>query len=258
MYDLQHFLYTSISFAITAVILVVVYKKLHTPAQKDAVLKISAIATVILHYSSLWVDFFTTGTAEMQESMLLPIYPCNVAMWLLLITAFCKRKLGKAFQMLAEITFYLGLIGGVVGIVINENYANTPSLADWDILKGLLSHSTMLLGCIYVLVGQYIRIRVYNLFAVVIGLLGLIVDGYIIIGLYRLAKLDPPNCMFLLENPFPQITWFNPYILGVFAVILVFITTALVEQLTLKKEERWYSVLQSKMQRKTKEKEERI
>lgn len=247
MLDLKHVLYIVISFVITAFLLIVFYKKLRTERGKDNILKVSAVLTVILHFSSLWVSFFRTGTAEVQDSMLLPIYPCNIAMWMLLITAFYKNKEGRAFKILAEITFYLGIVGGVIGIVFNENYASTPSFADYEVLKGLLSHSTMLLGCLYVLVGGYIRIRVDNILSVVIGLLGLIVDGYIIIGMYRLCKLDPPNCMYLLENPFPQITWFNPYILGIFVILLVFAVTAIYEQIALKKEERWYRKVEEKL-----------
>ena len=242
MFDLPHILYTVISFAITAVLLILCALFIKDNKSKKRILKISALSTVILHYSSLYVDYFTTGSATVESVMLLPIYPCNVAMWFLVAVAFMNEE-KKFFKYLAEATFYLGLTGGIIGIVLNENYMNTPSLADWDILKGLLSHSTMLFGCLYLLVGDYIKIRVSNLISVA-GMLGfLLIDGIAIIWLYRLFNLTPPNSMFLLGTPFPNLSWLNTWTVGLMAVAVCFVATALYEQIALTKEERWYSKL---------------
>ena len=253
MSDLPHTLYTLISFAITAVLLIVFQKYLTNEKDKKLVLKISAISTVILHYSSLYVDYFTTGEATISNTMILAVYPCNVAMWFLVIVAFTKDIHSKFFKHLAEATFYLGLVGGVIGIVINENYIANPNLADWDILKGLLSHSTMLVGCIYLLTGGYIKIRVDNLISVTGMLLFLVLDGGIVIGLHKLCQLDPPNCMYLLENPVPALPWFNTWLIGVLGILLCFAVTAIYEQIVLPKEERWYSKI-----KKLKTKEETV
>lgn len=241
MFGLIHNLYMIISTLITVVGMILVVKFVREPKWKDFVLKVSAIFTVILHFSSLYVDYFTTGSATVDSVMLMPIYPCNVAMWLLVIVAFYRNKESKVFKTLAEMTFYLGVIGGVVGIMFNEIFIDNPTLADWNVLKGLLSHSTMLFGCIYLLAGRYIQIRVANLFSLLLVGVLLLVDGGIIIGLYRIFRLDPPNCMYLLENPFPQIPWMNTIVIGLMAIVLVFVVTAIYEQIALKKEDRWYS-----------------
>ena len=248
MSDLTHILYTCISAVISAVVLILAGLYIKTDKNKDKFLKFWAIITVILHYSILYVEFFTIGSAEVGDSLLLPVYPCNIAMWLLVATAFIKKD-SKAFKPLAIVTFYLGIIGGVVGIVFNENYISTPSLADYSVLKGLLSHSTMLIGCIYLLVGKYFKIRVSNMPAVIGGLLFLILDGLLMIGLYRLfiPQIDPPNCMFLLENPFPQLPWFNPWLLGVASAIVIFAFTAVYEYFAVEKGERWYNKIANKI-----------
>ena len=242
MFDLQHVLYTVISFVVTAILLIVCAFFIKDSKAKKKILKISALSTVALHYSSLYVDYFSTGSANVEAVMLLPIYPCNVAMWFLVAVAFMDEG-KKLFKYLAEATFYLGITGGIIGIVLNENYMNTPSRADWDILKGLLSHSTMLFGCLYLLVGDYIKIRVSNLISVV-GMLGfLFIDGVTVIWLYRRFGLNPPNSMYLLEMPFANLPWINTWTIGLAAVTVCFLITALYEQLTLTKEERWYSKL---------------
>ena len=251
MSDLPHILYTVVSFALTAALLVWLHAYVKEENKKKLVLKISALSTVILHYSSLYVDYFTTGSAEVSSTMILAVYPCNVAMWFLVAVAFMKNVNGQFFKHLAVATFYLGLVGGIVGIVINENYIANPNLADWDILKGLLSHSTMLVGCIYLLVGGYIKIRVDNLIGVVGMLLFLVLDGGIVIGLHKAFNLDPPNCMYLLENPLPQLPWFNTWLIGILGVAICFGFTAIYEQLTLEKEERWYSKIKKAMSQQT-------
>ncbi len=245
LFDLPHILYMVITGIVTICLLVLFHFAVKKENQKDLILKFTAVITVVLHFSSLYVSFFKTGQASIEAPMLLPIYPCNVAMWLLVICAFWKNKNSKVFAFIAEFTFYLGVVGSVVGIMFNEIYASTPNLAVWHTLKGLLSHSVMLIGCVYLLTGGYIKIRVKNVLSVFAGLIFLLVDGGIIIGLYKLFKLDSPNCMYMLEAPFPTLPWMNTYLLGVLALIAVFIITAIVEQISVPKEERWYTKLKN-------------
>ena len=246
LFDAQHVIFMICSAVLIIALLVVFGLFVKRQTFKDLILKISAVLTVIIHYSTLYVDFFTTGSAQVAEPMLLPIYPCNIAMWLLLIVAFYKNKNSKVFNLLAVATFYLGIVGGVFGIMLNEIYASTPNLADWDVLNGLLSHAVMLLGCIYLLVGKYIKVRVSNLFSIVLGLLFLLVDGWIIIGLYSIFKLEPPNSMFLLKPPIASLPWFNTYLIGIIAILLFFIITAIYEQIAVKKEDRWYEKIKNR------------
>lgn len=249
LFDLAHILYLVISGIITIALIVLCFFTVKKQNWKDLILKVAAVLTVVLHFSSLYVDYFSTGKAVLEAPMLLPIYPCNVAMWLLIICAFWKNKQSKAFSFIAEFTFYLGVVGGIVGLLFNEIYANNPNLALWHTLKGLLSHSVMLFGCVYLLSGGYIKIRVKNTISVFLGLIFLLVDGGIIIGLYKAFKLDPPNCMYLLKNPFPQVSWFNTYLIGAIALLVTFLITAFVEWLSLPKEDRWYTKLKNLKQR---------
>lgn len=241
LFDLTHILYMLISAIITAGLLVLAYFFVKTEESKVRVLKTAAILTVAVHFSSLWVDFFATGTAEMQDSMLLPIYPCNICMWLLLITACLKKRTGTAYTILSEFTFWAGVVCGSIGILLNENYANTPTLLDYDIFKGLFSHSTMVFGALYLLVGGFVKIRVFNTVSAVCGLLFFILDGFIINALFTRFGLGDCNAMYLQENPFPNMPWLSSFVMGAMAVVLVFGITCIYEQVTLKKEERWYT-----------------
>lgn len=245
LFDLPHILYMVISAVITAGILVICGIFLKNQKGKDIVLKSSAILTVLIHFSSLWTTYFQTGTPEAQSVMILPIYPCNICMWLLLIVSFLKNKETVFYKLISEFTFWAGTICGIIGLVLNENYGNSAiGMADYEILKGLLSHSTMILGCIYLLVGKYVKIRVFNTLSAIAGLTLFIVDGLTIIGLHKLFNLDPPNSMFLLGLPY-DIPFMNTATIGVFAVLLVFGITCLVEVIAYKKEDRWYTKLKN-------------
>lgn len=245
MSDLNHVLFTLISFIAIGILLYLAHRYVDDGAVKDRILKTSAVITVIIHYSSLYYDYFTAGYAEIENNMILPVYPCNIAMWALVICAFIKNRDGMFFKIIAEATFYLGTVGGIIGIVFNEAYISTPDFRDFNVLKGMLSHVTMLFGSIYLLVGKYIKIRVDNMISAVAGLAFMVVDGAILIFLFKKFGIDPPNIMFLLENPFPELPWFNTLTIGILAILLVFTVTALVERFLLPSEERWYTKIKN-------------
>lgn len=240
MFNLQHILYMVISGVLTIALLVLARIFARDDRSKNRILKFFAIITVVIHYSNLWVDYFGSGgTATVENNQILPVYPCNVVMWMLLVAALLQNKKRLLFQILGEFCFYGGTICGVVGIVLNANFGSNPTLADYDILKGMLSHSTMLLGCLYMLVGGFIRIRIFNVVSVMAGLSSFVVCGAAVNMLYEHFGMTPPDGMFLRSNPY---TSTSPIILGLWAVALLFIGLALWE-LRLPKEERWYSKL---------------
>jgi hypothetical protein len=246
MFGTLHILYMMISALVSAVLLVVLYKKIKEQSAKEGILKFFAVVTVIIHYSSLWVDYFKSGSATVQSPMLLPIHPCNVCMWLLLISAFVKKREGTLYRLLTEFTFWAGTVCGTIGIVLNENFGNNPTLADYEVLKGMLSHSTMLFGAIYLLIGGFVKIRVFNVLSVISGLLLFVIDGAIINTLYLVFLDEKCNSMYLQEPPFADMPWLNTLVMGLLGVLVAFSISALYELIALPKEERWYSLLKKK------------
>lgn len=247
LFDLVHILYMVVTAILTIVLLVVFKKKVEKESTKDLIIKISAIVTVFLHYSPLLVGLITEGKVEFQDSMIMPIYPCNVIMWLLLITAFIKKKDSIGYRILAEFTFLAGLICGSIGIILNENYADNPNILDYDIFKGLFSHTTMVFGCVYLKVGGFVRISTFNILSCICGLLLFIVDGTVINSIFKLLNEETPNSMYLEEIPFADLPWLNTWVIGIIAVLLISIFTISYEQLFFEKENRWYSKLHNKI-----------
>lgn len=254
MFDLPHILYMLISGILTAAGLYAAARLCKTQRAKDIVLKISAISTVVLHYSNLWVDYFSNGgSAEIENNHILLVYPCNIIMWFLFIVALSDKKDSKIIQMLSEFTFWGGIICGSIGIIFNINYDNNPNLLDYDILKGLVSHSTMLFGCIYLLVGKYVKIRVFNVVSCVAGLLFFVIDGAFINWLFRIFEIPSVNAMFLEESPLPEYPWISVHLLAVVALVILFGALALYEKKCFPAEERWDTQLKKFIEeRKTK------
>jgi len=206
---------------------------------KKIILKIFAILTVVIHFSTVYVDFFANkGTAVVESTLLLPIYPCNVIMWSLVICAFLKNSKSKFAKIVYEFTFFAGVICGLIGIIFNENFASNPDLSNWFSLRGLLSHTTLVFGCLYILVGGFIKIQVSNCISCFCGLVFFLVDGYIINGLYKVFGLKSCNSMYLEEVPFPDFPWFNTFVMGLMGLMLVFIITEIYELIAKPREER--------------------
>lgn len=240
MFNLQHILYMVISGLLTTVFLILAGRYAKKETTQNFILKFSAILTVVIHYSNLWVNFFATGgSATIENNHILPVYPCNVVMWTLLICALLQNKKGILFQILGEFSFYAGIVGGVLGIVLNVNFDSNPTLANYDILKGFLSHSTMLFGCIYLLAGGFIRLQLFNTVSIAVGLVGMILCGLGINGLYTAFDMIPPDGMFLLSNPYVP---FPPLVITLALVLLLWIILTL-RDLRKPRQERWYTKL---------------
>ncbi len=243
LFDLSHNLYMIISSVLTAVILVLAYLFIKKQSYKDAFLKLWAIITVVIHYSIMWVQYLKNEAVEVGSNMLFPTYACNACMWMLLAVALIKNKESMVFRILAEFVFWAGIVCGCIGILLNDNYIGSVGLSDYGILKGLVSHSTMLLGAIYLLVGGFIKIRVFNVISVACGLTIFCIDGLIVNGIFVACGLDNPNSMYLSEPPFDNMPWLNTAFIGLVAVSVCFIITVIYEFMALKKEDRWYTRL---------------
>ena len=240
MFNLQHVLYMLISALLTALGLYAAVKWVKKQKYKDLIIKISAVSTVIIHYSELLVEYFQNGgEASVGDTYILPVYPCNVVMWMLLVLAFLENKNGTVFKLLAEFCFVIGTVCGVIGILLNENFGETPTLADYGILKGLVSHSTMLFGCIYLYLGKYVRFGIHNTLSMLFGFSIFVLCGISVNLLHTLNGMEAPDGIWINGVPYVGV---SSIVLGLLFVLAFFGVFALIE-LRLPKEERWYSRL---------------
>lgn len=234
-------LFNLIATALTLVLMVLCKKLIRKEAVRDTVLKIASVSVVLIHYSSLYVDFFTNGgTASVDSTMILPVYPCNICMWLLLIVSFMKKRESRIFKALSEFTFIGGTLCGLIGAFFNINFLATPNLLDYDILKGLISHWLMIFGTVYLFVFGYVKLRVARtMVSIISGLVIFSISGLCVNVLFGIFDLPSVNAMFMLEPPFPAVPFLNYFTVGIAAVTLSFIGLNIYEFIALPKEERW-------------------
>lgn len=242
LFDTYHICYIIISSVIT-IGLLLFFSTIRKPSAKALILKITGVATVVIHVSSVWVEFLMTGRAEAYANILFPIFFCNLAMYMLLICAFIRNKESVGFRWVATFTAYAGTIGALISLFYPDFYLSQPDFWDWGIFKSFLSHSTMMLGCLYLFVGGYVKIRVFNLAPYAAGLVGTLFVGLSINGLFAACGLEMPNAMFLLKSPIEEIPFFNGYGIGLLMVCLIFAFTVVWEFFAVPKGERWYNRL---------------
>ena len=232
-----------ISGLISIAILLLMRRFCKTDGSKSVAIRFFAVITVIIHYSSMWVEYLTTGSATADSSMLFPLYACNICMWLLLIVSFTQKRENFVYRTLTEFTFWAGCVCGFIGILLNEQYGYNPNLQDYHILKGLLSHSTMIVGAALLAVLGIVKIRVRNVLSVALGLTLFIAVGATMNALYAHFELPPCNSMYLLSPPYSDLPWLNSGFIGAVALLTAFLLSALYEQIFLPKNERWYARL---------------
>ena len=210
---------------------------------------------VIAHYSSLLHNLISGEKLEIENNMILPVYPCNVFMWLGFITALIRNKKSKLFLTLAEFVFLGGTVCGSIGIFFNVNFLNNPTFHDFDIVKGLISHLIMVLGCLYLFVMNYVKINVIsNLKSCFVGLCILVICGLYVNLVYYALELEPINAMFMQKPPFENLPYFNFFVMGIIGLFLVLLFTLSYELIFYKKEERsFYSLFKTKQKVKSNE-----
>ena len=243
MFGKTHLLYMLVTALICAVIIVPLFI-LKKHSLNLIAIKFFAVLTLVIQYSPLWIDFLTLGSATVDADMLFPIHPCNICMWLLMLSSIFIENKSRGATILRDFTFWGGVVCGTIGTVFNFNFIANPDLGNYFILKGLLTHTTMVAGCILLFTSGIVKIRVSRgVLSVFCGLCLFAIDGFLINLIYSSFNLPPCNSMYLLEAPFNEIPWLTTPVIGLFAMITVFIISAVFEQFALPKEKRWYKRL---------------
>ena len=239
-------IYSGMVFLVIIVSLIMIKKNIKDKEKKDNILKIFSLVTVFFHYSNLWVEYFSTGQAYVSSTMLLPIYPCNICMWLVLIYAFTKNKESYVLKNMGEFLAFIGTFCGVVGLVANEIFLNNPTFLEYSSIQGLFSHTTMIFTTTFILTQGYIKTDALKVtVSTTLGLLLFAVDGLFINTIMKVFRLPEVNSMYMLEFPV-DIPGINFFTLGLLGIIVVFLIGTLYEVLFLKKENRWYSKINKK------------
>lgn len=222
LFDGPHLGYIAISLTVTVLLLWLAARFIKKQKYKDIFLKTFAWATLFLHLSPLWMEFLRGNSPVAADNMLFPIYFCNMSMYLLVVVAIWGNKQTKFFGHMATVVAYAGMFGALISLFYPEYYIHGGSIFDWYVLKSMLSHSTMLLGCLYLFVGGYFKINRFNVVSYSIGLLFFGAVGLLVNWIFALAGLNAPNAMYLQHPPIEDVPFLNVYVIAALMLILVF------------------------------------
>ncbi len=217
---------------------------------KNIILLTAAIFTILFHYSSFLFKAVTNdGALEYLSStpnLILPIYPCNVVMWSALIFALLKNKKTKLGEFFADYLFWFGIISTLVGMFANVDFINNPTLADYENVKSIAAHATLLFNVLLLPLFGYIKIDVWrNLKNIIISIIVMAaIGGYCNLVFYALSSKEAAydvNSMFLIHSPFDGVEFLTYPVIALIAIPIYLAIFIICDLCAHKNEDRFYS-----------------
>lgn len=232
-------------------LLILMKKTIKTDNQIRILFLILPILTIACHYSSLLYHAIVPGTSSPMDfllgnpNLILPIYPCNVVMWLLLLVGiFWKYREKRAFRVIIDFCFYFGVVGALVGMLVNVDFIREPTLKNYDITKGIIAHGFMLMNILALPVFKIVKLDLHSNFVHL--MIGVILMG--VLGLYNnlLVRVTggegyalQVNSMFLLVSPFADVPWLKFPIIVLFVAPAYFLVFQILDLIFYEKGNRW-------------------
>ena len=217
---------------------------------QNVILVVAAVFTIAFHYSSFVFKFVTGGNAmeylSETPNLILPIYPCNVVMWSALIFAFLKNKKSKVGSFFADYLFWFGIISTLVGMFANVDFINNPTLADYENVKSIAAHATLLFNVLLLPLFGHIKIDVKrNITNIIISIFVMAAIGcycnLVFRALVSEAAAYDVNSMFLIHSPFDGLEFLTYPVIALIAIPIYFTVFVICDLFAHKIGERFYN-----------------
>ena len=222
---------------------------------QSLILLLSAVVTILFHYSSFIYRWLSGGQATeyLRETpnLILPIYPCNVVMWGCLIYGLMKNKKTKGALFLADYLFWFGIFSTLVGMFANVDFINNPTFRDYEVTKSILAHATLLFNILLIYAFGHIRVDLpKNMAHILISVIMMYAIGLYCNKIFEVLvsaeEADSVNSMFIIHSPFPAVPFLKYPIIAVCSLVLYFILFSVCELFAYKKGNRWYNRIKAK------------
>ena len=209
-----------------------VKKHIKKERTQNIMLLVAAIFTILFHYSAFGFKLFFGENAieylSQTPNLLLPIYPCNVVMWCALIFALLKNKKSKLGVFIADYLFWFGIFSTLVGMFANVDFINNPTLADYENIKSIGAHATLLFNILLLAVFGYVKVDVKrNLKSIVLSIFLMAAIGSYCNLVFRTlvseAAAYDVNSMFLIHSPFENIPFLTYPVISLISVPIYFL-----------------------------------
>ncbi len=237
---------------IALIVIGLIFIKKHVKGDKivNIILLLSAVTTILFHYSSFIVKLISGGNAmeylSETPNLLLPIYPCNLVMWSALIFALLKNKQSKLGVFLADYLFWFGIISTLVGMFANVDFIKNPTLLEYENVKSIGAHATLLFNVLLLPLFKFVKIDVKrNTISIVISVIMMAIVGcYCNVVFWALASRETAysvNSMFLFHSPFGDDRILTYPTIALIAIPIYFIVFVICDLIAHKKGERFYN-----------------
>ena len=222
---------------------------------KNIMLIVASFITILCHYSSLLYHHLLDRTAMLylrcNPNLILPIYPCNVVMWSCVIYGLIKNKTSRFGKFMCDYIFWFGIVSTVVGMFANIDFINNPTLKNYDTVKGIIAHATLLFNVLLLPVFGHVKIEMKrNITHIIIAVVEMLVIGlYCNLAIFTLVSKEfayEVNSMFIVHSPFEGVDFLTFPIIAVIAVPVYFAVFAICEIFAYKKGERFYDRFRKK------------
>ena len=243
-------IFNLILIALIAVGLWIIKRYVKETRTENIILLSAAIFTILFHYSSFLFKAIT-GSGAMEylsdtPNLILPIYPCNVVMWSALIFALLKNKKSRLGEFFADYLFWFGIISTLVGMFANVDFINNPTLADYDNVKSIAAHATLLFNVLLLPLFGYVKIDVWrNIKSIIISIIVMaLIGGYCNLVFFALASKEAAydvNSMFLIHSPFEGVEFLTYPVIALIAIPIYLAVFIICDLCAHKKGERFYN-----------------
>ncbi len=243
-------LFNLLLLAIIAALLIIVNKTVKSDKARKSLLLISAIVTVLFHYSTVIFKCITNDGALSymfdNPNLLLPIYPCNLVMWTCLIIGIMKNEDSKLYKLLVDYAFWFGIFSTLVGMFANVDFIENPTLKVYDITKSIVAHATLLFNVLLLPLFGKIKIDFWrNMKNMLLSVIAMYAIGLYCNLVFEVLispeKAYDVNSMFIIHSPFEGLNFLVYPVIALIALILYFILFTVLDIIKHEKGKRWYS-----------------
>ena len=229
--------------------LVCIKKLARSDRAKHVVLLIAPLLTIACHYSlMLYYAFFTNeALAYISDTpnLILPMYPCNVAMWCALVYGLLHNMQSRLSLLLSDYLFWFGLISTLVGMFANVDFIMNHTLTDFEVTKSIVAHAFLLFNLLLIPVFGFLRPDFFrNMRNITISVIAMYVIGlYCNLVFSALAGAEiayDANAMFILHSPFEALPYLRYPLIAAIGLALYFILFSVYDLITAPRGNRWY------------------
>ena len=244
-------IFNLIQLALIAGMLILVKKTVKSKRAERILLLVCAVITVLFHYSTFIFLWISGGGAleylKENANLILPIYPCNVVMWSALILPIFKNRESKLAKLFIDYVFWFGIFSTLVGMFANVDFIMNPTLKDYDIVKSIVAHATLLFNVLLLPIFGMVRIDfLRNMKNMLISVIGMYVIGLYCNLIFKVlvsseAAYDV-NSMFIIHSPFAGLDFLTYPIIAVIGLFLYFLVFFIADLIKYPKGKRWFNL----------------